>query len=228
VRLELGSPVDSADGPWGELADVVIDPTTRRVSHLVVQPHHRHDEARLIAIDAASARPGDTPGIALRQTTAELEAIEPLQRAAFLRLGETPVEDPDWEVGIEDILALPYYQSLAPGAIGPGAAPVNFDDHVTEVYDRVPKDKIEIRRQSPVVSTDGHGLGRVDGFVVGADDAITHLVLEHGHLWGRREVTIPIAAVTEIANDEVRLSLTKDAVRDLESVPVHRWGKTAG
>jgi len=223
MRLDLGSPVDCSDGPFGELADVVIDPTTRRVTHLVVAPRHRHDQARLVAIDRAREREPSGSGLVLDCGRAELEQLELVQRSAFLRLGEAPVEDPDWQVGIEDILALPYYQSLAPGAVGPGVPPIGFDDRVTEVYDRVPKDKIEVRRASYVLSSDGHGLGHVDGFLVGGDDAITHLVLEHGHLWGKREVTIPIGAMESIANDEVTLSLTRDAVGALESVPVHRW-----
>jgi sporulation protein YlmC with PRC-barrel domain len=98
-----------------------------------------------------------------------------------------------------------------------------YDDHMTEIYDRVPKDTIEIRRSSPVISTDDHDLGHVDGFVVDSEDGITHLVLEHGHLWGKREITIPIGAVSGIENDVVNLSLTKDQVGDLKSVSVRRW-----
>ena len=228
MRLELGCAVRCTDGDAGALADVVIDPTRRRVTHIVVAPHHRHDLARLVPIGRARERPssGDEPaGIALTVSLAELEQFEPLQRSAFLRLGETLIEDPEWEVGVEEILALPYYQSLAPGAVGPGTAALGFDDHITEVYDRIPKDEIEIRRASAVLSADGHGLGHVDGFLVDSDEAISHLVLEHGHLWGRREVTIPIGAVAEIATDEVRLSLSREAVQALQSVPVHRWSR---
>ncbi|MGP0052438.1 MAG: DUF2171 domain-containing protein [Solirubrobacteraceae bacterium] len=223
--LALGSPVACSDGPYGELADVVIDPTQRRLTHIVVAPPHRHDLARLVPIDRARA--GESSAVVLDYTIAELDQVKPLQRSAFLRLGEVPVEDPDWEVGIEDILALPYYQSLAPGAVGPGVPPIGFDDRLTEVYDRVPKDKIEVRRASAVMSSDGHGVGRVDGFLVGDQDAITHLVLEHGHLWGKREVTIPVNAIATIANDEVGLSLTKDEVGALASVPVHRWARSS-
>ena len=35
-------------------------------------------------------------------------------------------------------------------------------------------------------------IGDVDGFVIDAGEHITHVVLERGHLWGRKEVTIPI------------------------------------
>jgi hypothetical protein len=32
----------------------------------------------------------------------------PVQEFAYLRLGEFPLDDPDWDVGIEDVLGLPY------------------------------------------------------------------------------------------------------------------------
>ena len=223
MRLDLDSAVYCADGQYGVLSDVVIDPTTRRVTHLVVQPHHRHDLARLVPVDRAQARPASDPGISLDYTISEISDLDPVQRSAYLRLGEFPVEDPDWDVGIENLLAMPYYQSLAPSGLGTTIQPISYDQHVTEFYDRVPKDKIEIRRASAVISSDGHHLGHVDGFVVDNNEGITHLVLEHGHLWGKREITIPISAVGSIKSDQVDLSLDKDQVADAQSVPVHRW-----
>jgi sporulation protein YlmC with PRC-barrel domain len=224
MRLELGSPVHTADGEYGELADVVIDPTARRVTHLVVQPNHRHDLARLVPIDRAHALDDSEVGIKLDYTAAEIKRLEPLQKSAYLRIGETPVEDPDWEVGIENMLAMPYYEGLTPGGgLGTTIPSMSYDDHVTEVYDRVPKDRIEIRRASAVISSDDHGLGHVDGFVVDGEERITHLVLEHGHLWGKREVTIPIGAIESIENDQVSLSLTKDQVGELKAVRLRRW-----
>jgi hypothetical protein len=60
------------------------------------------------------------------------------------------------------------------------------------------------------------------------DEHITHLVLERGHLGGRREVTIPIAAVAKVETDEVTLSLTKDQVGSLSEVAVQRWPTSSG
>ena len=132
-------------------------------------------------------------------------------------MGETHADDPEWDVGIEDVLAMPYYSSsdLA-------MDPAFVDDSMARTYDRVPKGEVEIRRTSAVYSTDGHHLGHVDGFVVDGED-ITHFVLERGHMWGKRDVTIPIGAVSEVANDTVTLSLTKDEVGELPVVEVHRW-----
>ena len=56
----------------GELADVVIDPTTKRVTHLVVQPHHEHGQARLVPIELAEGGDEGQPEISLRCTVEEV------------------------------------------------------------------------------------------------------------------------------------------------------------
>jgi sporulation protein YlmC with PRC-barrel domain len=215
MRLDLGSPVQCSDATFGELADVVIDPTTRRVTHLVVQPQHRPDDARLVPVERA--RPGDAgeTTISLDATVAEIDKLATVHELAYLRLGEFPVEDPDWDVGVEHVLGLPYYQGIDTPAI-------EYDPHYTLGYDRIPKGEVEIRRSSAVTSSDGHSLGHVDGFTIDGDH-ITHVVLEHGHLWGKREVAIPIGAVDRVETDEVVLTLSKDEVGALESHRVHRW-----
>jgi sporulation protein YlmC with PRC-barrel domain len=219
VRLNLGSPVRCTDDAFGELADVVIDPTTRRVTHLVVQPDRPGEPARLVPVERARGGDDAEGTIVLDGSVAEIGQLESVREAAYLRIGEFPVEDPNWQVGVEEMLAQPYYQGL--DAVG--AEPLAYDDHVMWTYDRIPKGDVEVRRASPVTSSDGHHLGHVDGFVVDGADHIGHLVLEHGHLWGKREVVIPIGAVASVETDSVVLTLSKDEVGALESRRVHRW-----
>jgi hypothetical protein len=69
----------------------------------------------------------------------------------------------------------------------------------------------------------GHRLGHVDGFLVDKDELITHLVLEQGPPWERREVAVPIGALTRIETNAATLSLTKDEVAALSPVEVRRW-----
>jgi sporulation protein YlmC with PRC-barrel domain len=214
MRLELGSQVHCADGPAGELADVVVDPIQRRVTHLVIQPGGRPERARLIAIERARAA-GDR--IALDCTLADLDQLEPVRESGYFRLGEFPVADPDWDIGIEDVLALPVYQEVD----GMGSV-VDPDPHVLVNYDRIPKHEVEIRRASPVISSDGHHVGHVDGFLIGTGDT-ADIVLERGHLWGKREIVIPADCVAQVENDQVTLSLTKDEVGALDPRRLHRW-----
>ena len=199
MRLELGCPVRCTDGSVGELADVVIDPVRRRVTHLVIEPHHRHALARLVPIGLVGDRGDSAPALALRCTAAELRQLDPVQELADLRLDE-PVRDPDWDVGVEDVYPAPPsgYGDLTP-------YPVDPDPHVWVSYDRVPKGEIELRRRSPVADADGRRLGHVQGFVIDAGEQITDVLVERGHLWTRKQIAVPVQAVARIGTDEVRL-----------------------
>lgn len=214
MRLDLGCKVHCSDAPFGELADVIVNPVSRRVTHLVVTPEGGDERARLVPIESVQA--GDD-GLVLSHTVAEVSALEPLQESAYVRAGERIAADPDWDVGIEDVLAFPLYQELN----GMGTA-IDPDPHVMINYHRVPKNDVEIRRSSSVFSTDGHHLGHVEGFLVGSGDR-ADIVLERGHLWGHREIVIPAAAVERVQNDSITLSLTKDEVGRLDARRVHRW-----
>ena len=96
------------------------------------------------------------------------------------------------------------------------------------VYDRVPKGEVEVRRSSSVMTTDGHYVGDVDGFLVDEEDQITHFVLERGHLWGRREVTVPIGAVAKVESDTVTVNLSSDEIGALPAHKIHRWPLVGG
>jgi sporulation protein YlmC with PRC-barrel domain len=218
MRLELGTPVRCADAAYGEVADLVIDPTRKRVTHVVVRPHDQEGTAnRLVPVDLIDAAASERE-VLLRCSAEDVNALDTVQEVAFLRLGEVPTEDPDWDVGVSDVLASPYYEGAG---FGDYVGDFGANDAVT--YDRVPKGEIEVRRASAVYSEDGHHLGHVDGLLVDDEDQITHVVLERGHLWGKREVTIPIGAIAKVANDEVTLNLSKDDVGALPAARVHRW-----
>ncbi len=216
MRLDLGSPVRCSDASFGRLADVVVDPTERRVTHLVVKADDPAGRSHLVPVGVAG--PGDGPEVVLTCTAAETRELPAVDAIDYLRLGEFPVEDPEWDVGISEMLALPYYSPVDL----PGAGVPSFDEGVTVRYDRVPKGEVEIRRKSAVTSSDGHILGHVDGFVVDDAQHISHVVLEHGHLWGRHEVAIPIGAVSDVSADAVALSVSKDEVGRLERMRLDR------
>jgi hypothetical protein len=54
MRLEIGGRVDCSDDTSGELADVVIDSTTKRVTHLVVKAQGEPWAERLVPVELES------------------------------------------------------------------------------------------------------------------------------------------------------------------------------
>jgi hypothetical protein len=49
---------------------------------------------------------------------------------------------------------------------------------------------------------------------------VTHVLLSEGHLWGRKQVAIPIAAVVTLADDGIRLTMSKREIGDLPPVGI--------
>jgi sporulation protein YlmC with PRC-barrel domain len=202
MRLELGKGVRCADGASRELADVVIDGTTNAVTHLVVQPHDDHDAARLVPIQLAAAG-GNGHEVSLTVTSEVLKELEPVAAHAYLRPGERVEQESNWDIGVEDVETVPQYTPTAFGEFG------EYAQDAVVTYDRVPKGEIELRHASAVYSADRHHLGSVDGVVVDSDHRITHLLLERGHLWWKRELAIPAEAISKFETDMVVLGIEK-------------------
>ena len=91
----------------------------------------------------------------------------------------------------------------------------------------VPLGEVAVHRGDPVHATDGD-IGRVQGLVIDRGSGhVTHVLLQEGHLWGRREVAIPIGAVASTSGG-IRLRISKHEVQGLPSVDVDHPGASAG
>jgi len=217
MHLRLDSHVQTTDGLSGTLADVVLDPVKRAVTHVVVRAGDPDPAARLVPLQLVGG--GEAGGaLSLTCTAAQFAQLESIQGYAYLPVDERPAPDSEWDVGVEDVVMMPSYQGADLGVYT-----AEIDPNVGVTYDRVPKGEVEIRRSSTVACAEGRVVGRVDGFLVDAEDHITHIVLERGHLWKRRELTIPIGTVTKVETDSVTIGLTTRQLGKLPSVPVHRW-----
>ena len=214
MRLTFGTSVHCQDGSFGELADVVVDPATMRLTHLITSPPTA--EPRLIPIELAEAGEGST-ALTLRCTLAATEELASVLEYRSLRT-EEPVADADWDEGVEHVVASPYE------GIGIGLGQYDGVEASLNVsYDRVPKGSAELRRASSIVTADGDYLGGVDGFRLDESGRITGVVLDESHFWSRREITIPVDAVQELATDTVTVGLSSAEVAELPAVRVRRW-----
>jgi sporulation protein YlmC with PRC-barrel domain len=213
TEFTIGSEVACSDGDCGELTRVVVDPVLRTLTHLVVEAEHRQGNGRLVPIGLVESA---APGIKLRCTIAEFNALEEAEETRFI-----PGASGEWDYQQQQMLSLPYY-GLGTGTgmgLGIGGMHVGDADVVPHpvIADRVPAGEVEVRRGDQVHATDGT-IGKVQGLAVDpADHHVTHVLLDEGHLWGKKRVAIPISAVTDV-KDGVQLTFTKDQVRDLPPI----------
>src|SRR5437016_5338325 len=77
MRLELDAPVRCGGDVVGKLADVVIDPVTRRMTHVVVQTDDK--DARLVPMELVVAGRDGRRELALTCTEAELRELETIR-----------------------------------------------------------------------------------------------------------------------------------------------------
>jgi len=214
VQFTIGAEARGTDGVCGVVSHVVVDPVARAVTHLVVEPEHREGLGRLVPLDLVDAAAGE---IRLRCSLAEFDRLDPAEHTQFLPGGSGYAA-----YGPEQVLAWPYYPlgGLGVGGLGLGGpAGVAGAGPPSVTYDTLPVGEVAVRRGEHVHATDG-SIGRVQGLVIEPHSRhVTHVLLEEGHLWGRKEVAIPISAVAGV-DAGVRLRISKQEVQDLPSVDV--------
>ena len=193
---------------------MIVDPVAEVVTHLVVGPEHRPGLGRLVPVDLIDATPGE---IRLRCTLAEFARLDSAKETQFI-----PGSGRYSGYGPGQVFYWPYYGMGMGGRLagaGAGGMPAQAGTPQIVTYDTVPLGEVEIRRGDRVHATDGD-IGLVQGLVIDpGSHHVTHVLLQEGHLWGRKQVAIPISAVAS-TSDGILLTITKQEVRDLPPVDI--------
>jgi sporulation protein YlmC with PRC-barrel domain len=83
----------------------------------------------------------------------------------------------------------------------------------------LPSGHLAVRGDQHVHSADGE-TGKIRAVMVDAGTGrVTHILLQEGNLWGKREVAIPWGSVTSV-DGGVHVSLTSEAIKELPEVPL--------
>jgi sporulation protein YlmC with PRC-barrel domain len=210
ATFTIGSAAACSDGPCGAVSRVVVDPVAREVTHLVIEPEHRSGLGRLVPLDLVDSGAGE---VRLRCTLEELEKLPHAEETDFLPGGSGYQDYTQFE-----LYYWPYY-----GLQGGGGAEVaNASGILTR--DTLPPGEVGVRRGETVHATDGE-IGKVEGLVVEPTHGhVTHVLLKEGHLWGRKQVAIPIAAVARM-DGGISVTLTKREIEDLPAIGLSEPGR---
>jgi sporulation protein YlmC with PRC-barrel domain len=213
TQFIIGAKVSCKDGPCGEVTRVIIDPIARVLTHIVVDPRHGAGIGRLVPVDLAEQ---SAEGVELACGSVDFDKLEVAEESEYL-----PSSGDYLGYGAAGALFWPYYgygyPGMGMGMGGYGLSSRNVPEEI--IHDAVPAGEVTVRRGDPVHATDGD-IGRVAGLVMDtATRHVTHVLLQEGHLWGRKDVAIPIRAVTRV-DTVVEVALTKQELGELPSVDV--------
>jgi hypothetical protein len=211
TEYTLGAAASCTDGACGVVSRTILDPAAGTVTHLVIVPRHRHGEGRLVPVGLVEAAAGQ---VRVRCSLAEFARLDPAE--------DVEVADDGYGGGYGQAAAVQGYGGVGGLGVGGSATGMGIGmglGHGTPVIvsHAVPVGETEVERHESVHCTDGE-IGQVEGFIVsGADHRVTHVLLKEGHLWGRRQVAIPVSAVASV-DAGIRLNITKQQVEDLPPV----------
>ena len=207
--LRIGARVRCGDGVCGHVTEMVVDRHSRAVTHLVVEPPHRSGLGRLVPLELVEAVAAEI------RLACSLADFEKLDRGEETRL--VPGSNGGYG-GYGLGQAVPGTPGMSSFGVAGGSPGDAFDPVVA---DTLPSGEIAVPGGQAVHATDGD-IGHVQGLVVdGHDHHVNYVLLQEGHLWGHKQVAVPIAAVTSLA-DGIRLNITKQQVEDLPSFEVDR------
>jgi sporulation protein YlmC with PRC-barrel domain len=196
VDIPLNVEVFCMDGHIGRSTNVVLNPITEVITHLVVRldewPHTEYLVSTRLVGETTPA------SVNLHCTSQQLQAEPPFEETEFVR-----VEIPHFSGVFGWPVAVPETRQV-----------VNHHHHI-------PLNEIAVRRGAHVRASDGN-VGQIDEFLANPDGHITHLLLRKGHFWGHNDIAIPVSAVKHFGQQLVDLKLNKQQIEALPSIAIRR------
>lgn len=203
MDIPLNVDVYGPDGLIGHSTYIILNPVTEEVTHVVIRENFNNHTERLVPV--AEIQESDTNMIRLTCDDTKLSRMDPFEEVEFI-----PTTVPQIEASTpSNSYAWPYIVT-------------NQERRFVKLVRRqIPPYERGLRRGAYVHARDGR-IGQIDEVVVNRETMhLTHLVLREGHLWGKKDVMIPIDEIERIEENNIYLKLDKQSVEALPTFPVH-------
>jgi len=208
MEIPLQAQVECTDGVCERSVYVLINPLVEQVTHLIVKEDSSPNTEYIVPVNVISETIADT--IRLTCSKVELKQMKPFVKTEFVK--DRVLDYAGYRGGISGVgsyFYLPYVTS-------------EIRVPVTKDQQQIPPGELAVHRGIRVDATDGY-VGKVDEFIVNPDNGhITNLVMREGHLWGQKDVIIPISAMEDTGDDTLFLSIDKHQIESLPTFPVRR------
>ena len=206
MEIPVQAQVECTNGLFGRSVYVLINPVTDKVTHLVVK-EDVSDTEYIVPVEVVTETIANT--IRLNCTKAKLKKMRRFIKTTYI---EEKMPYISYGAGMYDMGAYYYTPYVTP----------DLTVQVPVEHQQIPSGELAVHRGTRVEATDGH-VGHVDEFVVNPKNShITHLVMREGHLWGKKDVIIPLSAMGDTHNDTVFLKIDKKQIESLPTFPLHR------
>ncbi|MFH1629789.1 MAG: PRC-barrel domain-containing protein [Pseudomonadota bacterium] len=189
MDIRLKAHVECLDGRVGRLENIILNPKTEKVTYLVVRGNDLQNTERIVPEKLVKEATRDTVHLSIDRN--KFERMKSFIQEEYIpsNIMMYMAENVGWDAG-------------TPAGV--------FVEH-----EAVPAGGLVVHKGAGVFATDGH-VGRVDEFLVEKKSGqITHLIMLEGHLWGKREISIPVSQVDHYEDGKIYLKIDKRGVEGL-------------
>ncbi len=197
MDIPINAKVNCTDGSVGQSTYVILNPTNEKITHVVVTNGRYPEIEYLVPVDHILESTPDV--IRLDCTREELSKMPVFDQLEFIPTGN--------DMEANHYMLWPYYYA-------PESAYIEIEK------ENIPAGELAIRRGAGVEASDGP-VGRLDEFLIDPEnEAITHLVLREGHLWGHKDIAIPVSQIDHYQDNTVYLKLDRHEIGALPTLPI--------
>ena len=213
MNIGTRADVDCSEGHCGHSTRIVVDRSTRKITHVVVRESGLRGTERLVPIgEVASA---DRDKIVLRTSKAQLSQMQQYKVDVYApdqtnERGGGSSPGTMWE-----------FITPMPDQLIQGGQRVNLSDFDTVgTHENIEEGEVAATDSSRVEAIDGN-VGWLTELVADPDSmVVTHFVMRERQLRGQRDVTIPADAIDYIRDGVIHLGLDKQQIKDLPGTRV--------
>ena len=222
MQIVTGTNVYTANNEkLGHVDRVVVDPQTRKVTHLVVRKGVLLKSDKILPMDWVAAADGDR--ISLTPNATGLDLLPNFEEKHYIR-SDDAVAVAEGEGINPTSHGAPAAPSLIwyPPAMGvypatglagiPGPAKVRY---VKTIEANIPENTVALKEGAKVLSADGEHIGDVERLMVNGDTKeVTHLLVKEGILF-KKHKAIPADWIGEAYEEEIHLVVDKKLLSGL-------------
>ena len=204
--LHEGTPIESADGDYlGEIDRLVIDPSGRQVTHVVVRKGIFFPSDKVIPVDVIEH--ADESTVRLRDTV-DTDQLPPFEEAHYVELDEVTSQS----VGRADIRTYAWAYPLTPAPAFPHY-PVYPRERQYEVERNVPDNSAVIEPGAHVITEDGQDIGTIREVRTDHHGTLSHVLVDPG--WLKSETLIPAHWISEVTEDTVQIGMGAETLKSI-------------
>lgn len=204
IHIPLDVDVVCTDGVVGKSSSIIVNRETLHPTHFVVKEKKKPHQERLVSINNVEKTEMDEIHL-----NCKIEHV--LKMEEFLVTTFTQVENMS-------------YHPVGYGTSMPFMYATQSVEHYEVKEMNIPEGGVAISSGMTVLASDGP-VGRVADLLKDPkNNQITHFMMHETHLWGGKNIFVPLTLVRFVDNKGVNLKVDKEAISAMLAVPSRRLG----